>query len=386
MKYIWAVAIREFKIWLKRPIYFIGSLTTMIFSAVFFLTMLHDGLPSDLPIGIVDYDNSSLSRNFIQQLDATQLGHAIEYQTFADAREDMQRGVITSVCVLPSHMYADVLANRRPTFTFYVNGLYFVGGSLAYKDILTMINLTSGAVQRGVLRAKGVNENAILGRIRPISIDTHQIGNTTTNYGIYLNNILLPGILQMMAVLVMIYAFGTELKYKTSHHLLGTSNGSILYAIMGKLLLYLVYFSIVGLTLMMLLYDWMHYPLAGSIWNMFMAICLMVLACCGVALLLVCLIPVCRLAVSIGALYSVLGLSMAGFTLPVEAMLPEIQGLSFIFPLRHYYQFFVQEAIFDSGFVGWYHEVIHLLLFLLLPIPFLGRLKRAYIYQNYPIN
>ena len=383
-KYVKAVAIRELRIWAQRPIYFVGSLGVILFGSIFFLTFFKAGLPSKLPIGVVDYDRSSLSRNFTRQLDATQLGEVVRFDDFRTAREAMQRGEVTSVCVIPDNFSADIQAFRRPTFTFYVNGLYFVGGSLAYQDILTMINLTSGTVQKQVLTAKGVSEHDMMGRLRPVNIDVHRIGNPMTNYGVYLNNLLLPGLLQMMIILVTIYAFGTELKYSTSRYLMETAGGSILHAVSGKLLVYTLYFTAIGLSMILLLYSWLGYPLAGSIWNMFLDMFLMILACESVALTIVGLIPVCRFAISIGALYSVLGFSLAGFTLPVEAMLPFLQGISTIFPLRHYYLFYVQEAMFASGFAGWYQEAIHLLLFLFLPVFILKRLENAYINMDYP--
>ena len=383
-QYIKAVAIRELRIWMQRPIYFVGSLGVILFGSIFFLTFFKAGLPSKLPIGVVDYDRSSLSRNFTRQLDATQIGEVVRFDDFRTAREAMQRGSVTSICVIPDNFAADIQAFRRPTFTFYVNGLYFVGGSLAYQDILTMINLTSGAVQKQVLTAKGVSEHDMMGRLRPIYIDVHRIGNTMTNYGVYLNNLLLPGLLQMMIILTTIYAFGTELKYSTSRNLMKKADGSITNAVLGKLLVYTLYFTAVGISMVCLLYLWLRYPLAGSIWSMMLNMVLMVLACEAVALTIVGLIPVCRFAISIGALYSVLGFSLAGFTLPVEAMPPFLQGISVIFPLRHYYLFYVQEAMFASGFAGWYQEVVHLLLFLLLPFPILLRLKNAYINMDYP--
>ena len=383
-KYVKAVALRELRIWAQRPIYFVGSLGVILFGSIFFPTFFKAGLPSKLPIGVVDYDRSSLSRNFTRQLDATQLGEVVRFDDFRTAREAMQRGEVTSVCVFPDNFSADIQAFRRPTFTFYVNGLYFVGGSLAYQDILTMINLTSGAVQKQVLTAKGVSEHDMMGRLRPVNIDVHRIGNPMTNYGVYLNNLLLPGLLQMMIILVTIYAFGTELKYSTSRYLMETAGGSILHAVSGKLLVYTLYFTAIGLSMILLLYSWLGYPLAGSIWNMFLDMFLMILACESVALTIVGLIPVCRFSISIGALYSVLGFSLAGFTLPVEAMLPFLQGIATIFPLRHYYLFYVQEAMFASGFAGWYQEAIHLLLFLFLPVFILKRLENAYINMDYP--
>lgn len=381
---IGAVVRRELRIMRNRPIYLLGSVVTVAFCAIFFLTFLKQGLPHDLPIGIVDLDNSSLSRNFARQLDATQLGKVLKYDSFAEAREDMQSGKITAVCVIPAGMYADVQASRRPTFTYYLNGLYFVGGALSYKNILTMINLADGAVQREVLRAKGVNEDAIMGRIQPVNVDVHQIGNQFTNYGYYLTNIFLPGVLALTVVIILIYSLGAELKYGTSRHLLSTAGGSMYNALFGKLVVYTTLFSVIGLILILLMYDWMHFPIRGSIWNMFLAIVLLVLASESVAIFIIGLLPIPRLALSIGALYSVLAFSMSGFTLPVETMPPYIQGLAEAFPLRHYFLFYSREVIFGTGFAGWWQEVIHLLIFLLLPSLVIYRLKGAYVRQNFP--
>lgn len=383
-QHIGAVVRRELRIMRNRPIYLLGSVVTVAFCAIFFLTFLKQGLPHDLPIGIVDLDNSSLSRNFARQLDATQLGKVLKYDSFAEAREDMQSGKITAVCVIPAGMYADVQASRRPTFTYYLNGLYFVGGALSYKNILTMINLADGAVQREVLRAKGVNEDAIMGRIQPVNVDVHQIGNQYTNYGYYLTNIFLPGVLALTVVIILIYSLGAELKYGTSRHLLSTAGGSMYNALFGKLVVYTTLFSVIGLILILLMYDWMHFPINGSIWNMFLAIVLLVLASESVAIFIIGLLPIPRLALSIGALYSVLAFSMSGFTLPVETMPPYIQGLAEAFPLRHYFLFYSREVIFGTGFAGWWQEVIHLLIFLLLPSLVIYRLKGAYVHQNFP--
>ena len=382
--HIGAVVRRELRIMRNRPIYLLGSVVTVAFCAIFFLTFLKQGLPHDLPIGVVDLDNSSLSRNFSRQLDATQLGKVLKYDSFAQAREDMQSGKITAVCVIPAGMYADVQASRRPTFTYYLNGLYFVGGALSYKNILTMINLADGAVQREVLRAKGVNEDAIMGRIQPVNVDVHQIGNQYTNYGYYLTNIFLPGVLALTVVIILIYSLGAELKYGTSRHLLSTAGGSMYNALFGKLVVYTTLFSAIGLILILLMYDWMHFPINGSIWNMFLAIVLLVLASESVAIFIIGLLPIPRLALSIGALYSVLAFSMSGFTLPVETMPPYIQGLAEAFPLRHYFLFYSREVIFGTGFAGWWQEVIHLLIFLLLPSLVIYRLKGAYVRQNFP--
>ena len=381
---ILSVARRELRIVRNRPLYFMGSIGVIAFCAIFFLTFLDHGLPDDIPIGVVDEDYSTTSRNFCQQLDATQLGKVVHYDSFSSAREDMTSGKIAGVCVIPEGMNEDIQAFRQPKITFYVNGLYFVSGALAWKDLLTMVNLTNGAVQREVLRAKGFNDSQIMGMIRPIDIDTHQIGNVTKNYNYYLSGILLPGVLEMIVILVLIYSLGAELKFGTSRHLMEYSGHSVVTALTGKLLVWTLAFSVIGFVIIMLLYHWLHFPISGSIFNMFIAMFLMILASEAIGVFILEMLPVPRLALSVGALYSVLGFSLSGFTLPLEAMPPYIQGLAAMFPIRHYYLFYVQEVIFGAGFAGWWKEVIYLLMFLFVPLVGLNRLKNAYIHQNFP--
>lgn len=381
---ITAVIRRELRLMRQRPVYLLASVGVMTFCMIFFLTLLRDRIPQDLPVGVVDLDESSLSRNFIRQLDATRIGETVGFSSYTEARKALQTGKISSFCVIPEGFYSDVLSNRQPVLTMYVNTLYFVGGALSYKELLTLANLSSGAVQREVLRAKGPDDGSIMAQIQPIVIDSHNIGNPAADYRAFLCNALIPGVLETIIILVTVYALGSELKYGTSRHLLEKAGGSMTAAMLGKLIPYTVLFTMMGIICDLILYDWMRVPMAGSIWNMFLGTFLLVLASEAAAFFIVGALPVLRLAISISALYSMLAFSLAGFSLPVEAMPPYIQGLATAFPLRHFYLMYVQEGIFGSGFEGWYTQVIALMCFLALPHLVYRRLQKAYIDLNFP--
>ena len=374
---------RELELWKRRPVYVLAPLAAMLFCGLFFLTFFGKGSVQELPIAVVDNDNSSLTRNFVRQLDATELGKVIRFGDYASAREAMQNGEVTAICVLPENMYSDVLSGRKPVASFYLNTMYYVGGMMSYKNLLTMFNLSIGAVQRETMRAMGRSENAIMATIQPILIDVHQIGNPTTDYNAYLSNILLPGLLELLTIIVVAYALGTEIKYETSSQLLEMSSGSIVKVLLGKLIPYTILFSTLGCALVLVLYGPMHFPLAGSIWAMMLNIVLMVLASEAFAICIVALLPVCRLAVCISAFLGILAFSLSGFTVPLEQMPGFFRGMAAIFPLRAYYNFYIQETIFASGFAGWWKEVIHYMIFFIAPLPLLPRLENAYRYNNY---
>ena len=387
MNSIFNIVKRELHLWTLRPIYLVGSLGVMLATAVFFLTFFGKGMPEDIPIGVVDRDNSSTSRNFVQQLDATQLGRVVSFGSVAEARREMETGRISAYVIIPERFDEDVQAFRCPKMGVYVNAMNpVIGGALAYKDILFMVNLTNGAVQREVLRAKGVNENEVMARIQPMAIDAHNIGNAPTSYAYYLCNLILTGVLAMSIMLVVSYALASELKYGTSRELMELGGNSASLAVFAKLIPYTLLFTALGTILQLVLFGPLHYPLKGSIWAMILAMLMLVLAYEAITVFVVSMVPTLRLSVCISALYSVLGFSFAGFTLPISSLPVALQGMSWLYPLRFYYKIYVQEAIFGVGFAGWWTSAVALLVFLLIPLLGIRRLEGAYINQNYPRN
>jgi len=120
---------REWKRMKSRPIYFLASVGIIFFCYVFFLTFFAEGLPQQLPIGVIDKDNTSISRTLIQTIDnSPQIKILRSYPNFSEARNDMQKGDIYAIVEFSPEFEADLLANRQPKITFYVNDAYLVAG------------------------------------------------------------------------------------------------------------------------------------------------------------------------------------------------------------------------------------------------------------------
>ena len=75
MKYlsnIGHVALRELDILRKNRIYGFCMIVFPLLLVFFFTTMLDEGIPQDLPVGVIDQDNSATSHGLIRNLDAMQ--------------------------------------------------------------------------------------------------------------------------------------------------------------------------------------------------------------------------------------------------------------------------------------------------------------------------
>ena len=381
-----AVIRREWKRMLGRPIYLFSSVFVMFFCYLFFLTFFSEGLPRSMPIGVVDMDHSYVSRTFIRNISAIPQTEITEhYANYNEARDAMQRGKIYGFFVVDKNFEKELMSSQQPSFSFYVNDAYLVAGSLTYKELTYISKLGSAFVQKQLLEMRGVtvDESQILATVQPISIDAHLLANPYSNYGVYLLNMLLPGIMQMLVLLMTVFTIGYELKVKSTPDLLKTANNSMIAALTGKLLPYTLLFSLLGIGGNLILYKYMHFPMNGSLLRMSFATVLFVMSYQAIGVFCIGLLPVLREAISMVAVYSILGVSFTGFTFPIEAMPRGVQVFQHFFPIRYYFKIYVNEALNGAPFR---YSIIYfaaIAAFLLLPLIIYGRLKKSAIHLDF---
>ena len=370
-----------------RPLYIFASVGVMVLCTVFFLSILKRGAPERIPVAVVDHDQSSISRRLCHETNTTQSVQIVLITPdYAEARRAMQRGEVYGILDIPEGFYADLVSFKQPELHFYVNNAYTVGANTAYKQLLTMCNLTSGAFQREVLRKKGLPDYLIMERIQPVAISAHMIANPWSNYAIYLVSTILPGILSLVVLMLTIFAIGFELKMKTSHEWLDTAGGNYVVAMTGKLIPYTLLYIVLGVGCNVILFRFMHFPVLGSSWRLVGGTILLILAMESMAVTLIGLLPTLRDAISIGALYGMLGFSLSGFTYPVMNMLPVFQAWTWLIPLRHYYLIYVNEALMAGSIMNTFIPAACLMAFFPLALLVSPRLHNALIYQNYPLK
>ena len=385
-KYIalWLVMKRECRRLVSRPLYLFCMVIAPLFCYIFFTTLMDSGLPTDMPVGAVDLDNSTSSRNILRNLDAFgQTAIVARYGSVNEARTAMQEGKIYEFFYIPKGLSADAQSQRQPKISFYTNNSYLIAGSLLFKDMKMMSELASGAVSRSVLYAKGATEDQAMGYLQPIVIDTHPIQNPWLNYSVYLCNTLVPGVLMLMIFMVTVFSIGVEIKDRTAREWLRLSNNSIYIALAGKLLPQTVVFFIMGIFYNVYLYGFLHFPCNSGILPMLLATLCLVLAsqCCGIVMIGT--LPTLRLGLSFASLWGVISFSISGFSSPVMAMNPVLQALSNLFPLRHYFLIYVDQALNGYSMAYSWSNYMALLIFMLLPFFVVHRLKEALIYYKY---
>lgn len=371
----------------SRPLYILVVLILPLLTILFFASLFKEGVPTKMPIAIVDLDQTAASRRMARAIDVTELSKVtMNLQSETEAMSELRTGNIYGFVVLPKNMQADIMASRQPVISYYYHNGLLIAGGLMQNDLTLILNTLSGGINIQKREAMGQPEDYIMSQVQPIRLSTHQLFNPTANYSVYVSTIVLPIMLQLFILLMTVYSIGIEIKERTSREWLQLSDKSIAIALTGKLLPYTLIFFIVMMFQNFLLYKVMQIPMQTGTGLLMLGSLMFVLAYQAIGIFCIGLLPLMRHSLNLSAFYGILALTLCGFSFPIESMPPIFQYWAAGFPVRHYMHIFQSQIL--AGFELRYSIVsyLYLFLFLLLPLTIISRLRSALIYQNFIEN
>ncbi len=361
----------------SRRIYITMMIIVPVLFALFFISLMNEGLPLKVPVGMVDMDHSSLSRRIGRLLNATELiDITAELESYHEAIEKVRSGELYGFFYIPSDFQDKALNGNTPTLTFYSNMSIFIPGSLSFKGFKTIAVTTAGAIVQTTLVSAGANDDTVSSLIQPFNQDIHPLGNPWANYAIYLCQSFIPAMIALLVMLVTTFSICHEIKQGTSGEWLATANGNMALALAGKLLPQSVIFSAVGVFCQSILFGFLHFPLYNHPLHLVLAMILLVLSSQAFAVLLTELLPNLRLAMSIASLLGILSFSIAGFSFPVENMYGSIAIFAHALPIRNYFLIYIDQAL--NGIPIYYSRIYYIVMLVTLLVPVIGlkRLKK----------
>lgn len=355
-----------------------------MFVTVFFTSLMNEGQPVKMPIGVVDLDNTSTTRKLTRLIDSFQSSKVTaHYPSIEDARTAIQRNEIYGFILFPREMTSNLIAMRQPKMSIYYSNTSLAAGALLFKEMKTMCTLASAAVGKQTMQAKGYTPEQTMAFLQPIALDVHTIGNPWVSYNIYLSAMLIPACLLLFAFLMTAYSLGTEIKFNTQHEWIDLAEGNMHKAMLAKIIPQTVIFVSVMYICMAYMFGVLHFPAPGGTWMLLLLGSLSVMAAQGFAIFIFGLIPSLRMAMSICSLWGVLSFSMVGTAFPIFAMDAPLQTLAWLFPMRHYYMIY-QLCVFNTyPLSDALPHVIALIVFALLPALVAHRIKKSFLTYGY---
>ena len=376
--------LRELVILRQNHIYRFCMVFFPIFVIFFFTSMMDEGLPTNLPVGVVDLDNTSMSRSLTRKLDGFQMSKVVaHYPSMTEARRAIQRNEIYGFLYIPKGTADKLVASRQPKISYYYSYTTLTAGSMLMKDLKTISTLGSAALGQATMRAKGLTDKQIQTLLQPITVDLHMIANPWSNYNAYLSTMMVPGLIMLFIFLISAYSIGTELKFATGKKWLEMADNNITVALLGKFLPQTIIWLAIVFGYEWYVFYHLGFPHLGSPWMLILLGLMQVLSAQGFGIFAFGLMPSLRMSMSICSLWAVLSISMAGSAFPVMGMDSALQSLSWLFPLRHYWMMY--QTCVLNGFPlveSWFHFAA-LVAFMLLPWLVVKKIKNAMLTYVY---
>lgn len=373
---LYNVLCRELRRMTSRRLYFGVCLVLPLFCLFFMATIFGSGQMENIPIGIVDQDNTATSRQIVRNISAVPTFKVTRHFTDETAaRQAVQRKEIYGYLSIPTGFTQRATTGMDATLSYYYHyALLSVGSELmaAFETALAPVALSPIAMEAVSL---GVSQEQITTFLLPVQSSMHPLYNPDLDYSIYLSQPFFYVLFQILILLITVYIIGSELKFHTAQEWLITVRGNILTAVVGKLLPYTFIFSVIGILANYILYGVLHIPFHGSLLMMNLMTILFIIATQALAVFIFSIFPRIAYIISIVSMVGSLGATLSGVTFPVTSMYPPVHAASYLFPVRHFTEIAQSMLYFDSGFGYYWQSAAILWLFPLVALLILPRLK-----------
>ncbi|WOX51738.1 ABC transporter permease [Aeromonas sp. CD] len=319
------------------------------------------GLARDLKIGLVDLDQSLLSRELAFSLDASAgLKVAQQFDSIEAGASALRGGDIYALVVLPNHLERDARQGTQPQVTVFNNGQFILIAKLINSALAQVVGTLNGQV--GVLSAMagGKALPGALGQAVPIASQVTALYNINSSYAQFLLSALLPAVWQILVVL-----YGINALARTDRLGLDWTTKGVWFGLWRTLLPHVLIGWGWGLGWSLLLFKGFGYPMQGSWLVLTMGLGLASAACVSMGAFFYGIIRDPARALSLAGAYTAPGFAFMGVTFPVSAMGDFAQFWRSLLPISHYVELQIGQTNYGQPLAAALPQFGALLLFLL---------------------
>ena len=318
------------------------------------------GIARDLPIAVIDNDHSSLSRQLTRWLDASPgVRVAARVGASDEALQLLRERSAFGYLVIPFDFEKELLSGRQATLQWLYNAQFSSHAGSLLRDVRTVSTTLSAGVEMTARGKKGVSSVQAAAPFEPIRTQLNSLNNENISYEAFLTLALMPSMLQIFIVIAVVTTVGRELRDGTVPQWLASANGSWLRAVGAKLLFPLVAYTLLALLYLLFFSQVRGWAVAGSLPGLLLGMLLLVLAYCGLGLLLIAATLSLRLSLSGTAFITAPAFAYAGQAFPLMAMPPAARAWAQALPLTHYLE--VQTGYWLAG-APWRYGAAQLLI------------------------
>ena len=182
---IWKFIKREFRVLFKDAGFLLLAIGAPLFYSAFYPFPYSKDIARDIPVAIVDQDNSYYSRQLGQMLCASEEVKPIHFATIDEAKRALEKSKIFAILILHKDFGKNILKNLPQTVRIYTDGVYPIYYKQTTASLQRVIKTMSAGIEIKKLQAVGTGKAAITLR-SPISFTLKNLYSPVGAYRTYL--------------------------------------------------------------------------------------------------------------------------------------------------------------------------------------------------------
>lgn len=367
MKIILNIIIREFLRLKKRPAAWVLLLVVPIGIFFYLGAIYEEGAIENVPIAILDLDHSDLSRQVINNVEASPKLEIIKFLNSNDNLDNIfiNHPEVKGFYVIPKDFQKNVFSGEQEKLLVYTNSSNIVYGNLIYKEAATFINTLSAGINLNTFKLQGIPHEKAVKMVMPITVIAKPLFNSYYNYLYYLIPGLTTVLLQMIVFLLAARSINSEYTNNTFIELLSLTKGSLFKIIFGKLLAYTLLGFIVAIFIFSVVHPLLGIPASKSTIPFLGVVLVFVMANAMLGIMISTIFKNEALAMDVSFGYNSPAFVFSGFTFPMMAMPAFNAWYAQALPYTHFLNAFLKGMEMDTPFSFLAQPTINLLLFVL---------------------
>lgn len=314
------------------------------------LYIFGNGAIRNVPIGVIDYDKSSMSRGLLRYFDASSTLHVKgHFLNQKDGIEAMRGGDIYALIIIPLDFEKDVKKSLTPTVGAYFNAQFIlIGRSIksALNSIMTNYNAKI-SIGKNLLSGDTKLSQAFSEAV-PLQQQITPIYNISLNYTQFLLSIILPCIWQIIMVSTMVLSISVQKRKTTIEKWLADGGFKAFFM---KLFVHGLFMLFLCLCFLFYFYIYLGWQMNGSLFEVILAGVLTILASQAMGSMFYFVTYDAPRALSGAAAYTAPSLAFVGVTFPFSDMAPFAQVWHKLLPISHYLNIQISQANYGIGSV-----------------------------------
>lgn len=246
----------------------------VIVYSLFYSVPYANEVVKEVSFGVVDFDQTIASREFIRNIDATDYIKVVEkVSSKEEAQNAMYQGKISGFVTIPKDFQKDIKKGKQTNVGLYTDSAFIIIYKAVYTGVVQTALETGGKIEVSRLIMSGVPKQTAVSLSQPFNLIQVPLYNPAGGYETYVYPVILIVILHQTLIVALGMLQGTRNENKIR---LCKNNKEIPFTLFARATFYILLYLIYGTFIFLICPALCRYPMTYNLLPLFVLYVLMI--------------------------------------------------------------------------------------------------------------